>query len=379
MKYFKLPDLGEGLAEAEIVEWHVKEGDLVKVDQLLVSVETAKAIVEVPSPQAGTIAALFGAPGDILHVGEPLVEFAEDGEDSGTVVGELRRAEQSSEDRFIIGAPQSSLASHQHRVRASPAVRALAQRLKIDLQQIHPSHGDLIRTEDVEKAAQQQQQFGLPEPLRGVRRTMAKTMVQSHAEVAPVALYEDADIHDWPDDTDITMRLLHAIAAACEMSPALNAWFDGHTLSRRVFEDVHVGIAVDTDDGLFVPVLRNVRERPMADLREGLNLLRADVKARKIPPAEMQGATITLSNFGTIAGRYASPVVVPPQVAIIGAGKTRIEAKVIKGEVYPRRILPISLSFDHRAATGGEAARFLAAMVKDLEQATLKERTHTVR
>ncbi len=369
MKYFKLPDLGEGLADAEIVTWHVSEGDVVKTDQLLVSVETAKAIVEVPSPQDGTIVALFGDTGDVVHVGEPLVEFAEAGEDAGTVVGELKRAASTSEDRFIIGAAQTTAGSS--RARATPAVRALAKRMGVDLNLVKPSQGEIITAMDVEKAGAMQSSFGEAEPIRGVRRTMALNMARSHAEVVPVSIYEDADIHDWPGDSDITMRLVHSIATACQTSPALNAWFDSHGPSRRLFTDVHIGIAVDSADGLFVPVLRDVGSRKQNDLRKGLNAMRHDIKARKIPPQEMQGATITLSNFGTLAGRYASPVVVPPQVAIIGAGVIREEVVVKNKEAVIRRRLPLSLTFDHRAATGGEAARFLAAMVKDLERSTL--------
>ena len=131
-------------------------------------------------------------------------------------------------------------------------------------------------------------------------------------------------------------------------------------------ERVDLGIAVDTPDGLFVPVLRDIRERSLDDLREGLNNMREAVKSRKIPPAEMRGATITLSNFGTMAGRYADPIVVPPMVAIIGAGRRREEVVARDGEAVVHPILPLSVSFDHRAVTGGEASRFLAAMMEDL-------------
>jgi pyruvate dehydrogenase E2 component (dihydrolipoamide acetyltransferase) len=129
-----------------------------------------------------------------------------------------------------------------------------------------------------------------------------------------------------------------------------------------------MGIAVDTPDGLFVPVLRDVGNRAAADLKEGMNRLRADVKARSIPPREMMGATITLSNFGTLFGRYANPVVVPPQVAIIGAGGIREEPVAVDGQVVVHPILPLSLTFDHRAVTGGEAARFFKALVDELEK-----------
>jgi pyruvate dehydrogenase E2 component (dihydrolipoamide acetyltransferase) len=137
-------------------------------------------------------------------------------------------------------------------------------------------------------------------------------------------------------------------------------------MSLRIIEKVDLGMAVDTPDGLFVPVLRNVNQRSASDLREGLNRLRADVRARTIPPSEMTGATITLSNYGTLAGRYADPVVVPPMVAIIGAGRIRQEVVAWEGTIVIHPVMPLSLSFDHRAATGGEAARFLRALMDDL-------------
>ncbi len=368
MKYFKLPDLGEGLPEAEIVNWHVAVGDQVEVDQLLVEVETAKAIVEVPSPCAGTIVALFGAKGDVIHTGEPLVEFDhQESGDSGTVVGKLAQAPGASEDHFIIGAAPSSRQAHH--ARATPAVRALAARLQVDLDQLSPGPAGLITAAEVEKAAHLEQQHGAAESLKGVRRAMANAMAASHSQVVPVTLHEDADIHDWAPGTDITIRLVQAIACACRKNPAVNAWFDGTSMSRRLRQVVDLGIAVDTAEGLFVPVLRNVASRDEADLRAGLDRLRQDVVKRTIPPAEMQGATITLSNFGTIAGRYANPIVVPPQVAIVGAGVVREEVVARAQQIAIRRILPLSVTFDHRAVTGGEAARFLKTLIMALTKA----------
>ncbi len=368
MKYFKLPDLGEGLPEAEIVEWHVNEGDRVEVDQLLVSMETAKAIVEVPSPQAGVIAHLFGAPGDTIHTGEPLVEFDtdEDG-DTGTVVGELKqqRGSGSQHEDFIVGAAPSSRAALS--AQSTAATRSLASRLGVNLDALSGSGPQgRVTADDVERAASLDRSFGAAEPLKGVRKQMARTMALAQAEVVPVTLCEDADIDHWPKGTDITMRLVQAIAAACKAVPDLNAWFDGQGMSRRLHTHIDLGVAVDTDQGLFVPVLRNIGERTTEDLRTGLNNLRADVSARSIPPAEMQGATITLSNFGTLAGRYASPIVVPPQVAIIGAGVIRKQPTVVGDSIKAHRIMPLSLTFDHRAATGGEAARFMQALIENL-------------
>src|SRR5690606_3599980 len=166
---------------------------------------------------------------------------------------------------------------------------------------------------------------------------------------------------------DLMIRLILAIAAACKVEPALNAWFDGRALGRRVLPHVHLGIAVDTGDGLFVPVLRDVGNRTPEDLAEGLARLRRDVEARTIPPEEMRGYTFTLSNFGTFGGRYANPIVQPPTVAILGAGRIRDEVVAVAGRPAVRPILPLSLTFDHRAVTGGEATRFLAAVIAHIE------------
>ncbi len=365
MKYFKLPDLGEGLQEAEIVQWHVKAGDTVKADQLLVSVETAKALVDIPAPYDGVVAKTFGGEGDLLHVGEPLLGY--EGEaDAGTVVGRLEGGGTASADQFFVGAAPST---REHLgTRATPAVRQLARQLGVDLTALSGSGSDgLITRADVEAAAQSaQDRFG-GEKLRGVRRSMALNMAKSHAEVVPVTLFGDADLHRWGQARDPLIRLGKAMAAACKVEPVLNSWFDGRSLSIRTHETLDLGIAVDTPDGLFVPVLRDVGNRSPEDLREGMSRLRADVKARSIPPREMMGATITLSNFGTLFGRYANPVVVPPQVAIIGAGGIREEPVAVEGKVVVHPILPLSLTFDHRAVTGGEAARFMRALVEALQ------------
>lgn len=380
MRYFKLPDLGEGLQEAEIVEWHIKAGDEVKEDQVILSVETAKAIVDVPSPKTGKVLNLFGAPGDQVHVGEPLLEYADaQDDDSGTVVGKVATGSKDVErDDFIIGSPDGRSrrdddragSRDSGRVLATPLIKALAKRLNVDLTQVAGSgkHG-LITTEDVEKAAKVRDDFGSAHSLKGVRRVMAKNMARAHAEVVGVTIYDDVDIHAWKKGEDPTMRLVRAISAACKVEPNLNAWFDGESLSMRLIERVDLGIAVDTPDGLFVPVLRDITGRSPEDLRQGLNNLREAVSSRKIPPQEMTGATITLSNFGTIAGRYANPVIVPPTVAILGAGRMREEVVAFEGKPSIHKVLPLSLTFDHRAATGGEAARFLAAVMKDLSSA----------
>jgi pyruvate dehydrogenase E2 component (dihydrolipoamide acetyltransferase) len=162
------------------------------------------------------------------------------------------------------------------------------------------------------------------------------------------------------------VRLLRAITVACKAVPALNAWFDGDALTRTLHAHVDVGIAVDTADGLFVPALRNVDVLDARGMRNALDDVLRQVRDRSIPPSELTGYTISLSNFGVFAGRYATPIVVPPCVAIVAAGKLRHEVVPVLGGIETHRVIPLSLTFDHRAATGGEAARFLKAMLEDL-------------
>jgi 2-oxoisovalerate dehydrogenase E2 component (dihydrolipoyl transacylase) len=365
MRQFKLPDLGEGLEEAEIVTWHVNEGDHVVVDQPLVSVETDKAVVEVPSPQSGRIAHLFGAKGDLVKVGAPLVEFAEGAEaDTGTVVGEL-----GCEDKSPAATEAPAEPAQARALRVLPAVRALARKLDVDLNLVQATGpaGTIARA-DVERAAKSLADAGPAEPLRGMRRAMAQRMAAAHAEVARTTVTDEADIDDWRKGEDVTMRLVRAMAAACAAEPSLNAWYNAGAGERRVIKRIDLGIAVDTEGGLIVPVLRNVGERDTKDLRAGLDRMRADAAARSIPPEELRGATITLSNFGMIGGRFANLVVVPPQAAIVGAGRIDQRAMVHDGQPAARRVLPLSLTFDHRVVTGGEAARFLVALKSDLEK-----------
>jgi pyruvate dehydrogenase E2 component (dihydrolipoamide acetyltransferase) len=374
---FRLPDLGEGLQEAEITEWHVAVGDEVKLDQPLVSVETAKAIIDIPSPQAGRIEKLLGAPGDILQVGDVLVEFKGDGKgvettpatgrvaasDAGTVVGRVEKGAEVSKEVATAAGGRNGKAP----VKATPAVRALARRLEVDLAVVTPSGpNDTVTVADVERVARIFKELGPLERLRGVRRTMARAMAHAHAEVAPATVNDDADLGAWWPG-DLMLRLIRAIVAGCRAEPSLNAWFDSQALGRRVLEKIHLGIAVDTADGLFVPVLRDVGGRDADDLRHGLERLRADVVARTIPPEEMRGFTFVLSNYGTFGGRYASPMVQPPTVAILGAGRVRREPVVVDDQVAIRPVLPLSLTFDHRAVTGGEATRFIAAAIADLQ------------
>ena len=458
-KTFFLPDLGEGLPDATIVEWTVKVGDTIRLDDALVSMETAKAVVEVPSPVSGKVLKLAGAAGDVITTGAMLAEFEVDpsmpqraegqdtghhhgggqpgkgvgsddpapddrvvaSDDGGAIEDEgapAPKGEPRQDSGTVVGAMQSSDAVRSEQastiggVKAMPAVRALARKLKVDLARVRATGTDSVVTmADVKQAAADGSAVlgaapapraaaaapvatsapapaqrstlsqggrpmrtqppgvaasGQPEQLKGVRRNMARVMADAHSKVVPTTLCDDADLHAWIGKQDITARLIRAIVAACKAVPALNAWFDGDKLVRTMHPQVDIGIAVDTDDGLFVPALRNADMLDAAGVRGAIQRLRAQVEDRSIPASELSGYTISLSNFGMFAGRYATPVVVPPTVAIVGAGKLSHDVVAVMGGIEVHRRMPISLTFDHRACTGGEAARFLKALLDDL-------------
>jgi pyruvate dehydrogenase E2 component (dihydrolipoamide acetyltransferase) len=409
MTTFNLPDLGEGLAEAEIVRWHVNVGDAVTVDQPMLAVETAKAVVEVPAPFSGIVKTLHGQPGDVIATGAPLIDFESvrraASADTGTVVGnmptsdteliETAHAGSSTYNRTNGGINSSvgtSFASGSNstsaRLRAAPAARALAKRLGVDLTGLNGSgRGGVIIVEDVitqsslatSAIASSNTTPGAPNPtavapfpggekLRGLRRAMSQSMSLARDNVTNCTVCDDADLHRWREGQDITSRLLRAIATGCQAEPALNAWFDGNTQSRRLMSNIDVGMAVDTGDGLIVPVIRDVGNRTTAELRQDIDRLKRAARERTVTPEDLRDVTFMLSNFGMIAGRYATPVVVPPMVAILGSG--RLSRDVVAGNdgIEAHLRMPLSLTFDHRCVTGGEAARFLAAVLRDLEK-----------
>jgi 2-oxoisovalerate dehydrogenase E2 component (dihydrolipoyl transacylase) len=395
MRIFNLPDLGEGLAEAEIVRWHVNVGDVVAVDQPMLAVETAKAIVEVPVPFTGTIKTLHGKPGDIIATGAPLVEFEthagpdvtdrRPNSDAGTVVGNVPTSERELIETAQAGGRSSSRAngsaniSPNGRMRAAPAARALAKHLGVNLTGLTGSgRGGVIVVADVitHSSITARDTATTPpaskggEKLRGLRRSMAQSMTLARDNVMNCTIFDDADLHHWHEGQDITIRVLRAIAAGCQAEPALNAWFDGNTQTRRPLQKIDVGMAVDTPEGLIVPVIRDIANRTAAQLRHEVDRLKSAARDRTVTPEDLRDVTFMLSNFGMIAGRYATPVVVPPMVAILGSGRLSRDVVAVRDGIEAHLRMPLSLTFDHRCVTGGEAARFLAAALRDLEKDT---------
>jgi pyruvate dehydrogenase E2 component (dihydrolipoamide acetyltransferase) len=202
---------------------------------------------------------------------------------------------------------------------------------------------------------------------------MAENMARSALEVPGSTVTDEVLVGRWPKDADVTLRLIRAIVAACRAEPALNASFDKARMARKLHGKIDLGIAVNTGDGLFAPVLRDVANRSDADLRAGLEAMKLDVAARKVPLSGLTGQTITLSNFGMLGGLNASLAIVPPQVAILGAGRIFEAVRPVSGEIHITKVLPLSLTFDHRVVTGAEAVRFLNAVVAALAEGNHRE------
>lgn len=372
MTVFNLPDLGEGLTEAEIVSWQVSEGDHIISDQPLVSVETDKAVVEVPAPYSGTVKALLAKTGDIVKTGAPLLEIDTGKDvDKGAIVGELEteRPKKEQHEKAAPAKPAKAAASPAGKhAQASPAVRKLARDKGVDLAAVTGSGPNgAILTSDILAAAGGQVEG---EELRGVRRAMARAMTRAGQTVVPATITERVDIDAWASDENPTIRLVQAVAKACRKEPALNAWFDG--TRRQLRDHVDLGLAVDTPDGLIVPVVRHIGDSK--GLTDRIKQAELSARERTAAPADLQGATITLSNFGTLGGEFGSLVVSPPQVAILGAGRISDVCVAVKGKAEARRTLPLSLTFDHRAVTGGEAARFLKECRAELEKPSTTKR-----
>lgn len=404
MREFKLPDLGEGLTEAEIVEWHVVANDEIKLNQPLVSVETDKAVVEVPSPVTGRVISVHGEAGDVIPVGDVLARFdvpgredvpsspehddapapQSDGKDEAPgVVGELPASAMVMSDTT----GSAATAPGKQRVKAAPSVRALARELGVDLTRIEGSGpGGRITARDVAGAAKadpgpraSRPQTGdtgsaptsaTEEKLSGPRRAMFHSMTASHTEVALCTVMDDADIHDWESPRDFTPRLIRAMVAGARAEPRLNGTFSAGTGVLSMSEDVHMGLAMETPHGLIVATIFNAGNLSLDELRDEVARLKKAGADRTLKPGEVRGYTVTLSNIAGGSSRYATPLMVPPTVGILGSGAAREEVVAVNGEIAIRRVLPLSLTFDHRCVAGADASRFLGAVVADLKLAS---------
>jgi pyruvate dehydrogenase E2 component (dihydrolipoamide acetyltransferase) len=398
---FALPDLGEGLTEAQIVRVLVREGQVIGEDTPLLEVETDKAQVEIPSPLAGRVEKIHVEPGQTVKVGEVLVTFAD---------GDLARPGSpapAAPARPAAGGP----------VPAAPATRRLARELGVDLRTVRGTGpGGRVTDADVRGAgpSARPEPEGPPEapgrpagprplapvgleppalprfeqwgpierqPLSHLRRTIAERMTLSAAQVPHVTHFDRADLTDLDQllrrnleparergvSLTLTSFLLKAAALALREHPHFNASLDpgaGELILKRY---CHLGVAVATDRGLIVPVLRDVDRKPLLELARELGALAQRVRAGKATLEDLRGGTFTVTNLGALGGTGALPIINYPEVAILGVARAREEPVVRDGHVVPRLLLPLSLTFDHRVADGADGARFAADIVRRLE------------
>src|SRR6266566_2829123 len=419
MQEFKLPDLGEGMQEAEVVEWLVKPGDTLKLDQTMLKVETDKAVVEIPSPVAGRVTEIRVQDGQVAKVGEVLIVFEES---TTSANGGSSTPSQSitHTSAAILSAsiptpnPVSQTPATKQRVLAAPAVRKLAFELGIDLEKVTPSHPNgRVSIEDVrsyveqdrassllptsspalveEKEAEQPvsqapstliQRIEQPvtpaqderEPLKGLRKRIAEHMERSWRIIPHATAFDEVD-----GGTLATLRealkpiaekrgvrltyiplLIKLLIPLLKEFPIFNASLDEESREIIYKRSYHIGVATAAPEGLLVPVLRNADRLTLMEIASNLERLVEGAKKRTLSLPELSGSTFTLNNVGSFGGSSGTPIINHPEVAILAVGKLQDKAVVQQGAVIVRPIMPLALSFDHRVIDGAMAGAFLA-------------------
>jgi pyruvate dehydrogenase E2 component (dihydrolipoamide acetyltransferase) len=349
---FKLPDLGEGLTEGEIARWLVHEGQEVAEDDPLVEIQTDKTTVEIPSPAAGKVARIMVEEGKVVPVGTVLVVIGEDGAEPAE-------------------APATE-GAERLRIRATPLIRKIAQELGVDLATVVATGPQgRITEEDVRNAATSggltpgRGAEGRREPLRGVRRLIAEHMTRAHREVPPVTWVEECDFANVELDR-LVATTLKACALALQEFPELNARLEGDEIV--LLDRYDLGVAVQTDQGLVVPVVRDCDSRSLDELDAETRRLADEARAGTLTPEELRGSTFTVTSAGKQAGLFQTPIVNHPEVAILSIGRIAERPVVRDGEVVARPIGYIALTFDHRVVDGARAAEFGLAVIRRLEQ-----------
>lgn len=428
MYEFKLPDLGEGIQEGEILKWHVSEGDTIGEDQPLIDVETDKAAVTIPSPAAGVVSKLNGNVGDILNVGDVLAVIG-DGEGVATrvappppveVADPVSEPEQAEAAGTAAPAPAVS-AAPTGPVPAAPATRRLARELEIDIKLVPPTGpAGRVTSEDVRlfskgktpeaAVAGTETKFAtgaasaipfldlepLPdftqwgeveiEELRSIRRKVAHRMVTSMILVPHVAHMDEADVtnlekfrkkererlEDQPGGRlTLLPFIIKAVSAGLKKTPSFNASLDPFG-ERIIYKKYYnIGIAVDTGRGLVVPVVRDTDCKSIKQISADIEDLAVKAREGTLTVDEMRGGTFTITNVGPLGGTALIPTINYPEVAILGMGRARPKPVVVDGEIVIRTILPLTLAFDHRIADGADAARFVTEMIRQLSDPSL--------
>ena len=385
---FLMPDLGEGLTEGEILEWLVAEGDVVTVDQPIAEMSTEKAVVQVPTPFAGRVVKLHGAPGDFIKVGHPLISVdvatsAPDGSSGNVLVGYGTSEAATSvarRQRIVPGdvSAPAPAAARGPTPPASPLVRRLAAELGIDLSTVAGTGpGGIVTRADLEGA---QAPGETRTRLVGIDRVAAERLSRSHREIPTAIAWTSADatallelraeLNASQAEAHVTpfAIVLRLCTLALRRFPRLNAHFDGEGNSVVTFDAVHLGVAVQTERGLVVPVIRDAQSMPMLQLAAELEQVATAARNASLTQAERSGSTFTVSNVGAFGVDGGTAIINPPEAAILGVGQIVERPWVVGGTVVPRRVVELSLVFDHRVADGAVAGGFVRHLADLIEQ-----------
>jgi pyruvate/2-oxoglutarate dehydrogenase complex dihydrolipoamide acyltransferase (E2) component len=401
---FTLPDIGEGLGEGEIVRWYAAPGEAVKADQLMVEVETDKAVVEIPAPVDGVLKVQGGQPGEVLPVGGLLAVIETEGDGAAPaaetaaappVAPPVAPSVAPSVAPPVVEARAPEAAPARRRVLASPATRKLAVELGLDLAAVSGSgeRGRVTR-EDVMAAAAAPTAAPAPavtapvpplgedrvEPLRGLRRQVARTMTQSWREIPHISSMREIEADDLvaayhslraelePGGVKLTYLALFvkAVVAALKQNPGFNASIDMEREEIVYHHRYNIGIATATGEGLIVTVLHDADTLSLADTARRLDELALKARARKVSPEELSGGTFTITNWGSYGGWLGSPIIRPPEVAIAGFGRIREAVVPVDGVPAVRRLLPLVVATDHRVNDGEHLGSFIAALASYL-------------
>jgi len=397
---FNFPDVGEGIHEGRVVEWLVAEGDAVAEDQAILKVETDKAVVELPSPHTGTVLRLHVAADATIFVGDALVTIGSPGEeqpDKAPAAAEASAAAASAPVAVETGTPAAPAAAAR-RPLATPRTRALARKLGVDLSQISGSgSGGRITEEDVQRAAEgggvaptaPVAPVGLVAatadgevervPITHLRKMIANAMRASKHNAAHVTHVDEADVTDLmahyrrakpviEERTGVRFTLLpffiKALVATLQKYPIFNASVDEEKQEILFKKYYNIGVAVDTPEGLIVPVLRDADRKDMVELAAEVADKAERARSRELTLDEIRGGSCTLTNIGPLGGVFATPIINQPELAIVGLHAIKERPEVVDGEIAIRKMMYLSISFDHRYIDGAEAARFMSDMVR---------------
>ncbi len=399
---FRFPDVGEGIAEGEIVKWRVKVGEKIKQDQVLVEVETDKAVVQIPSPASGKILKLNFKEGQTVKVGEVLVildskQKIKEEKKSTSVVGELK------ESGYVLPAPSSKIAEGKSDlVQVLPSIRKLAKESGVDLSTVKGTGlGGRITENDIKKSSGlKTQNSGLKTsdkkpivqkkydmwgyidhiPLKGVRKSIAKNMVESLRNTAPVTHMDMIDVTKLVEfrekekikyaGTKVTFLpyIIKAIINSLKEHLFANSSMDEQAEEIVLKKYYNIGIAVDTEDGLIVPVIKGADQKTIKQLAKESEELAEKTRQRKLDLMDLRGGTFTITNVGSIGGIFATPIINYPEAAILALGRIHERPVIVDGRILVRQVLPVSLTFDHRIFDGAEAARFVNDLKKHLAE-----------